>query len=432
MSSRSSPEVLPSAFSAKLTSSSSRRSPPFWDTDSIAFTNPRGLPTSEFRHGVNAIRRLVRQFGEPPDQLLIEVAHLKIGHGLGVKVDLRRPAIRKASAHGLGHLIPPYRAAESPRTLPAPQVELHELGVERWQYDLWYLVASAAVHDCEPDLSKLPGLDRPAMMSYSISTPTVESWFAGSNRGADYTASLRPFGFIMAPLVSALRRPLGRAETRFKLIAPLDTEPDTWQDLEYIDIYSQTTYSVSTIHFDEHTAQGKTYRQIIGRYLKHPDGRRVDRNGRRCTRDTVGYLSPMHVDAFYVEHTGKEADALGEPDPSANPLPQRFVQLEDSGHDPFHRWVLPVLRTIGPTSLARQTGVSISAIVEILGDRSSPHAKTKAKLTTAAVHHGTRMLQQLGADMPRNQLARLYLAGAVRSAGDDRGVTDRRAHATGG
>jgi hypothetical protein len=30
------------------------------------------------------------------------------------------PVIRKASAHGLGHLLPPYQAEDAPRSIPAP------------------------------------------------------------------------------------------------------------------------------------------------------------------------------------------------------------------------------------------------------------------------------------------------------------------------
>ena len=47
-----------------------------------------------------------------------------------------RPQLRKASAHGLGHLRPPYSEAEPPGSIRPPIVSLHEIGVERWQHDL--------------------------------------------------------------------------------------------------------------------------------------------------------------------------------------------------------------------------------------------------------------------------------------------------------
>src|ERR1700731_1005622 len=49
-----------------------------------------------------------------------------------------QPIIRKASAHGLGHLMVPYGSEEARPSIPAPAVPLSEIGVERWQYDLWF------------------------------------------------------------------------------------------------------------------------------------------------------------------------------------------------------------------------------------------------------------------------------------------------------
>ena len=43
-----------------------------------------------------------------------------------------KPVIRKASAHGLGHLMAPYTETDAPATIPPPAVSLAEIGVERW------------------------------------------------------------------------------------------------------------------------------------------------------------------------------------------------------------------------------------------------------------------------------------------------------------
>src|SRR6516225_1922420 len=61
-----------------------------------------------------------------------------------------RPVIRKASAHGLGHLLAPYEESEAPASIPSPAVPLKDIGVERWQYDLWYRIVQAVL-DCHPD-----------------------------------------------------------------------------------------------------------------------------------------------------------------------------------------------------------------------------------------------------------------------------------------
>jgi hypothetical protein len=56
----------------------------------------------------------------------------------------RQPIIRKASAHGLGHLIAPYGSEEAPPNIPAPAVPLSEIGVDRWH--MIYGFKSSAPH----------------------------------------------------------------------------------------------------------------------------------------------------------------------------------------------------------------------------------------------------------------------------------------------
>ena len=64
--------------------------------------------------------------------------------------------IRKASAHGLGHLRAPYDEKDAPRDIPAPVVPLDEIEVERWQHDFWQRIIQAALKGPSerPDFSK--------------------------------------------------------------------------------------------------------------------------------------------------------------------------------------------------------------------------------------------------------------------------------------
>lgn len=411
------------------------------DTDSIAFTNPHDLSADEFHARVDRIRAWFQQlnpYGNGGGLLELEDVNYALNPD-GSRSDDRRelvclavspkryelfnidpfwqPVIRKASAHGLGYLEPPYKSHQAPKAIPPPAAPLHELGVERWQHDVWYLAGHAAIHEHEPRLEQLPGLDRPAMITPSITTPTVAKWFAAVNHGVSYTSSLRPFGFLMTPMITVLGRPLGRANTPFKLIAPLNIDPATWETSAYTDIHTQTTYSISTTHLDTRTAHAKTYRQIIDSYLTRPDGRRLDRDGNRCTKHTSGYLAPIHVNAFHIEYTGKEADAHEEAAITAAARPRRYATLHQPDRDPFRKWVLPVLRAIGPTKLVRDTKMGSSAIVELLAERSRPHPKNTGKLTQAAVRHATRQLVGSDAQIPRQPLARLYAFTKRRSGG---------------
>lgn len=56
---------------------------------------------------------------------------------------------------------------------------LSELEAERWQHDLWYRVAEAALGDTPEQvrLDDLPGFDKPAVSRYAATTPSLLRWF---------------------------------------------------------------------------------------------------------------------------------------------------------------------------------------------------------------------------------------------------------------
>jgi hypothetical protein len=107
--------------------------------------------------------------------------------------------IRKASAHGLGHLLPPYGDNDAAASIPAPQIPLSEIGVDRWQYDLWYRIIQAEVqdHPDQVDLSYRPALEGPAASRYGATTPELLAWFKLYNRNRSYRDQVKPFNFLI-------------------------------------------------------------------------------------------------------------------------------------------------------------------------------------------------------------------------------------------
>jgi hypothetical protein len=106
--------------------------------------------------------------------------------------------IRKASAHGLGQYVDPYSADESP--LPAPVVSLEDMGVRRWQHDLWHQIIRAALDGNRDivDLAGLPNLDRPAASRYGSTTPHLLNWFKTHNEGHSYEDRVKPANFLLS------------------------------------------------------------------------------------------------------------------------------------------------------------------------------------------------------------------------------------------
>jgi hypothetical protein len=133
-----------------------------------------------------------------------------------------RPIIRKALAHGLGHLRTPYTEAEAPKSIPAPPQKLRDLGIERWQYDLWYRIIRAFQegHPNQVDLSDIPQLDRPAQSRYGANTAPLRNWFSRFNRGKPFHEQVKCFNFMLAYQVSltALGEAIASGEVDASLI----------------------------------------------------------------------------------------------------------------------------------------------------------------------------------------------------------------------
>jgi len=182
----------------------------------------------------------------------------------------RRPIIRKASAHGLGHLIAPYGSEEAPPNIPAPAAPLSEIGVERWQYDLWFQITRAALdgHPEQVDLTYHPALQLPAMSRYVVTTPALERWFKKYNAKRPYEDRVKPFIFMCGFQASSL------AATGEETFAVDDgSKPPRkpkQRPIRPIAPYSRTSKEGSTYTFDRETGnpipadQLKTYVQALG------------------------------------------------------------------------------------------------------------------------------------------------------------------------
>ena len=167
----------------------------FCDTDSLAIANTTGMPPDEF---IKRVER-VREWFEPlnpyqrkgsilqlekvnfPSERNGDMAALRPTNCLAISakryVLFDRTAdgsveIRKASRHGLGHLLPPYED-------PDRGERMDHLGVELWQEDFWREVIRA--HDGDTSdyvpLDDLAGFQEPGATRYAATNPSNLSWF---------------------------------------------------------------------------------------------------------------------------------------------------------------------------------------------------------------------------------------------------------------
>jgi hypothetical protein len=372
----------------------------FCDTDSLAIARPEGMSEAIFRKKVERVQTELSKldpYGDGKDLLKLEDANFDPADGTIVElfcfaISAKRyalftidasgkPVLRKASAHGLGHLLPPYEDKDAPAHLPRPQLPLKEIGVNRWQHDLWLKIIEAALagHPDQVDLSDLPNIDGPAISRYSASTPDLLAWFKSFNRGKAFDDQVKPFNFLVAFQVST-------TAARAKAI-----EEGTF-DEEWIKTGGPSP--VAPFHKDPKIAAKNcfdrvtrkpvpasllaTYREALCDYHLHPEAKFL--NAEPLNR---GRTMRQPIRASGIELIGKEANRWEE---------QFFVGEDEDAQisygllpssDDFHERLSRFEKRFGPSRLAREASVSRPTLTNLVKKKSSPTRRMRAKLEEA-------------------------------------------------
>ena len=230
----------------------------FCDTDSMAIAKPATMRDAEFRERVIGI---VDWFGSlnPYDFdgsiLKVEDVNGSLANGapeplyclaisskryalFNIGVD-GAPVMRKVSAHGLGHLLPPYGEANAPAHLPTPDDSVLRDGTHRWHCDLWHQIVTAALSG-KPDRVSLDfhqALSGPAISRYAATSPELLRWFGRYNADRPYRDQVKPFGFLFSMTqafqsdqegtIATLRRGRRKAVRKVRPVAPFDRDHST-------------------------------------------------------------------------------------------------------------------------------------------------------------------------------------------------------------
>jgi hypothetical protein len=303
----------------------------FCDTDSLAIARSEGMPREEF----HSLAWNVIDWFEPLNPYrklgsILKVEDLNNGIGSNEMEPLYcyaisakryvlfnqtgdRIVLRKASAHGLGHLLDPYPETEAPSDIPPPAVPLKEIGVRRWQYDFWYKIIEAALNG-NPDTLPLnwhPGFRTPAAIRYTASSPPLLNWVARWNQGRPYyEEQIRPFGFLLAFMP---KTGVSGPFTATPIDGPSRGRPPCTETLAPIAPYDSDPARALSKVFDRLTGkpvrpeQLKTYAEALVQYhvspeLKFANGAHLDR----------GRTERRHVVATEFVWIGKEANRVGE------------------------------------------------------------------------------------------------------------------------
>ena len=298
------------------------------------------------------------------------------------------PILRKASAHGLGDKRAPYDEDHAPTSIPNPIVKLSDIGVDRWQHDLWHQIIKAALagrFDVVP-LDYHPALQLPAMSRYAATTPDILNWFKTYNADRPYALQVKPFNFLSAFQETSCSDLsfIGEIEPAAKARRRKGTK----QTLRPIAPYNRDPVEAAKACFDRETGQQisadrlKTYAQALSNYQVRPESK--FENGDFYD---LGPTRRRHVRTIRVEYIGKESNRWEE---------QYYLGLDEGADIPYgpnptapstHAAELKSLvGEFGERAVARQVDVSRNTLRRIISSRNRTPSRRILRRIAAATH----------------------------------------------
>ena len=298
----------------------------FCDTDSIAIGNSRDLPRDEFMGTALRVREWFKDlnpYGEDRSSLQLEKVNFPPDKRDDLKaldppeclaVSAKRyvlfnrqhgsVVIRKASGHGLGHLVAPYDERPAQR-----RERIERIGVPLWQEDLWKEIIRAAASD-KPDETRfmeMRGFDAPAASQYAATTPELLRWFDGYNERQQSGRRVFPFGFLLSlqaksRIEMAKDEPGALSDALWRRREPRPAAP-----------YFKEPNEAKDHAFDRERGDAipaswlKSHGRSLVRYHLHPETKFPGGDF-----DQRGPLKRRHVFALAQQSIGKEADNIEE------------------------------------------------------------------------------------------------------------------------
>jgi hypothetical protein len=358
----------------------------FCDTDSMALAQPKQMKDEEFlakAHNISEWFDLLNPYffksplfktedvnfsgnGKQEEPLYCYAISAKRYALFNLDKD-KRLILRKASGHGLGHFLSPLENYSRPENIPDPLVSFRGLGVEAWQYCLWYRVVEAALtgHPDQVEIRNLPGFNLPAVSRYTATSPTLLSWFKEYNRGKSYADQVKPFNFLLAGQTSNLT--CGelvqgkKSKRKLRPITPFDRDHQRAMK-NCFDRDSGIRIQINRL---------KTYAEALPQYHLQPESK--FENGDYLNQ---GFTQRKQIKADAIINIGKEANRMEE---------QFYLGLEEDSEiiygmsnkqfAIYSDSVLKACKKISQRKLAEASSLSLKHISRILQKKSKPTRK---------------------------------------------------------
>lgn len=292
----------------------------FCDTDGIAFAKPEAMSRADFIETVQRVSdffKPLNPYGDNASILQMEDENFSAANAKDkdwgaapplycYAVSAKRYAlfnivdgmvvIRKASAHGLGHLLQPY---ENPN-----KSEKDNAKVAYWHKELWTAICKAALAGADHNGEFISDhrLDIPAASRYGANTPALLKWFSDYNSDLPRSEQVKPFNFLLSfqarnLVLLAKSDPEAASWIQKRKPAPRPAGPF---EKEPAKAAAQAFDRATKLPIPERWLQ--TYTDVLRKYHLHSEAKfhgGVDK--------ARGKLWRRHIDAFAVRHIGKEA-----------------------------------------------------------------------------------------------------------------------------
>ena len=153
-------------------------------------------------------------------------------------------------------------------------------------------------------------------------------------------------------------------------------------------------------------------------YRVHPEPKSLGPDGQPCHRATTGLLSRRPVRAGARLYIGKESNRLEDVlHGLVHDVRDVQATYTDVQQDPWQQVVVPFLRRLPRSGLARAARRSERTVQAIRNGRSVPSADTRRALLKAALDHAQRVMAHPNGDQQLTQLANQLLRSAFTQGG---------------
>ncbi len=300
--------------------------------------------------------------------------------------------IRKVSEHGLGHLLSPLQGQD-----------------RKWMEQAWAAIIQWARGEGKGLGAGLTFVDLPALGRFPITKPSILKRFTYLNTGIDpkskkrvqrpYSRQVKPFNFMLVAFPDTgdvttggeaywndREGPPGAERLPIRPIGPYESDSRKWRRLPWVDLHTgkpvRLTWAREASGLVTRAIRVQTYRDVLRRYVTHPEAKAAGLDGEPCGPHTTGELSRLHAHIERTVHVGKESHELEEVQAGLTLPDATYVRYVDE-HVEWKK-VRQILKTAPRAQLAKMSGLHVRSIKAILNTSRIPHSQHRSFLREIA------------------------------------------------